>query len=675
MSEKMLEQAHLDSTLQCVDDLLKTNEEMLSAGDEFVEQMNRYIRENPNLDASEIASTLHDAQEKVANVFELIKTKELLERVYKKPYFAKVKFKADDGDDREDYYFGIKGIWKEKNIYVIDWRTPVGSLYYDGAIGRCSYKAPTGIIEGELKQKRQFKIEDSKLEYFFDSTIKIDDDILQEALSKNTSNVMVNIVQTIQKEQNLVIRESGDSNVVVDGVAGSGKTSIGMHRIAYLLFAEKETLNNNNIMIISPNQLFTKYISSILPELGENNVRTTDLSTVFMLRLPIGANIVNRNELVNDVLSGNFGRLLEAERKYSFVHYEKLKEFLGEKNDPSKLTKIKLLNSYINVKDIKKYYYKPNDYNLYKSADVTASRLVGYFAYEKTLKQQENLIKQLKAQIIKSLVPESINELVTEFYIKNGLSFNDVNYKKIKSEDLSTFAFINMFTQGYSIDYGTRQIFIDELQDYDNTTMMLLKEIYPDAKFTMVGDYNQNLLFNQNNKQAIMENYEKAKLFKLENSYRSTINITNFSAKILGKTFNSTFVRNGEDPLVVKCDNMQDKVEKIKTKIEEYIKQGYKRIAIVCKNNKECLLYEKYFKDFVCVYDENKDIVDADKLIVSVLLSKGLEFDAVIIPDVSAENYNEEREKQVLYVACTRALHKLSLFYEGNKSNFLNFTN
>ena len=143
---------------------------------------------------------------------------------------------------------------------------------------------------------------------------------------------------------------------------------------------------------------------------------------------------------------------------------------------------------------------------------------------------------------------------------------------------------------------------------------------------------------------------------------------------MLGKTFNCTFRRNGEDPTVQKCDSFEQKVNLMKAKIDEYIKKGYKRIAIVCKNNKECLKYKDYFKDFTLVSEDDKDIVNVDKLIVSVLLSKGLEFDAVIIPDANDESYHEDRERQVLYVACTRALHRLALFYEGNITKFLSQT-
>lgn len=668
--QKQIELNHLNDTLNCLNDQIDKLGKILSGNDEFVQQMNRYIRENPNLDGSEIASVLQDSQDKVESTYNLIKTKDLLERITKKPYFAKVKFVSKD-DDMEDFYFGIKGIWNDKGIYVVDWRTPIGSVYYDGNLGHCSYKAPDGEIEGELKYKRQFSIENGKLEYFFDSAISIDDDILQKALSKNTSNVMVNIVQTIQKEQNIVIRENKETNVVLDGVAGSGKTSIGMHRIAYLLFAYKNNLKNENILIISPNALFTKYISSILPELGEDNVKTLDLNVILKLRLPVGTNVLNRNELVDDVLSGNKTRHKEAEAKYTYKYYEKLKQFLANKNNPNLLTNITLINNKINVQDMVKYYYHPNDFNIYKSANVTASRIVGLFAYQKTFKQQEALKDMLTKQIIQKLVPESLDELVEEFFISLGMDSNNISYKKIRNEDLSTFAFINMYVNGFNTDNNIKQIFIDELQDYDNTTLMLLKEIYPVSKFTMVGDYNQNLLYNQTNKDSILNNYPNAKLFKLENSYRSTINITNFGAKVLGKTFNCTFRRNGEDPTVQKCDSFEQKINLMKAKIDEYIKKGYKRIAIVCKNNKECFKYKDYFKDFTLVSEDDKDIINVDKLIVSVLLSKGLEFDAVIIPDANDESYHEDRERQVLYVACTRALHRLALFYEGNITKFL----
>ena len=483
---------------------------------------------------------------------------------------------------------------------------------------------------------------------------------------------MTNIVQTIQKEQNQVIRESKDTNIILDGVAGSGKTSIGMHRIAYLLFAYKGTLKNENILIISPNQLFTKYISSILPELGEDNVKTIDLITLLKLHLPLEiCNTLSRHELVEAVLSGDELRHKEASFKYTFKYYEKLKEFLSEKNNPEKIKNITLLGNKISPEDIKKYYYHPFDYDIHTSIDFTATRLVSQFAYNKTARQQEDLKNKVADQILRKLITTSLDELVSEFFMKNNLSINNVNCSKIRNEDLSTYAFFSMYTKGFETNRLIKQIFIDELQDYDCTALMLLKAIYKNSTFTMVGDYNQNLLFNLNNKDMLIDNYENSKLFKLENSYRSTINITNFSAKVLGKSFNTTFIRNGEDPKLIKCDDENDKIAKIKAMIDEYIKNGYKRIAIVCKNNAECRKYQQYFENFTMVVSEDQDIIDENKLIVSVLLSKGLEFDCVIIPDASEENYSKEREKQVLYVATTRALHRLSLFYTGELTKFV----
>ena len=669
--QKVLEENHLTLTLNCLKTEIDSVENKMKDYEFMAKKLTKYIAENPNLDASEISATILEADESVGKTFELIEKKTKLERLYNKPYFAKIKFVCED-DDKEDFYIGIKGIWDKNGIYAVDWRAPIGAVYYDGNIGKCSYTAPGGVIEGELKYKRQINIENGKIEYFFDSAISIDDDILQKALSKNTSNVMTNIVQTIQKEQNQVIRESKDTNIVLDGVAGSGKTSIGMHRIAYLLFAYKGSLKNENILIISPNQLFTKYISSILPELGEDNVKTTDLVTILKMFLPLETyDFLSRHELVEDVLSGNDKRQKEASFKYSKEYFEKLKKFLSEKNNPEKLTNITLLGKKISPEDIKKFYYHPFDYNIHNSIDFTATRLVGQFAYNKTANQQANLKNQLAEQILKKLINPNLDQLVEEFFFKNHLSTSHIDGKTIRSEDLSTYAFLSIFTKGFETNRIIKQIFIDELQDYDCTSLMILKELYVSSTFTMVGDYNQNLLFNLTNKDVLLENYENSKLFKLENSYRSTINITQFSARILGKTFNTTFVRNGEDPKIVECKDEDEKIEKIKETIDEYIKDGFKRIAIVCKNNEECVRYKKHFENFAVVTSENQNIIDENKLIVSVLLSKGLEFDCVIIPDASQENYSKEREKQVLYVASTRALHRLSLFYTGKLTEFV----
>lgn len=670
--EKQKEELHLQNTINCLNKEIQANEEFIAGNQKTLKLLQEYMRSNPNLDPKEIAGVLMENEQSVDTALEYMKKKELLTRIKNSPYFSCISFKQDGDEDFTNFYYGIKGLWDKDGIYIVDWRTPCGALYYDGNVGRASYKAPLGEITGEIAYKRQLKIENSKLKYFFDSNIKIDDDILQEALSKNSSNTMTNIVQTIQKEQNEVIRDDLKTNIVLNGVAGSGKTSIGMHRIAYLLYANKDILNKDNILIISPNELFTKYISTVLPELGEDNVKTTDLSTIMMAHLPELSNIVSRNELVEDVLSGNSARLLEAERKYAYSHYESLCEFLKNKNNPEKLDKLKLLGKYINPLLVKENYYEPHSFNLYKSCEITATRLVSILASEKSTKQQEVLKEALCAQMIKKLVGEDVDKMVRDFYFERGFNTININHEQIKSEDLSTFVFFTIYTKGLNTDYSYKQIFIDELQDYDNTTLMLLKAIYPKTYFTMVGDYNQNLLFNSNNKNSAIS-FDNSKYYELINSYRSTSNITDFSASILGKKFNSTFVRKGEEPKLYICKDFNDKLTKIKQKVEELEKAGHKRIAIVCKNNAECELYRDKIDGFECVVSELQDVININKVVVSVLLSKGLEFDAIIIPDVSQANYGLDTDRQVLYVACTRALHKLSLFSTGTITKFIGF--
>ncbi len=670
--EREIEEGHLKKTIDCLDVEIKANEDFIAGNKKTLEVLKEYMKGNPNLDAKEISAVLMENEQSVDTAIEYMNKKALLERIKNSPYFAKIRFKQDGDDDYTNFYYGIKGLWDKNGIYIVDWRTPCGALYYDGNVGRSSYKAPQGIIEGEIEYKRQLKIDNSKLKYFLDSNVKIDDEILQEALSKNSSNTMTNIVQTIQKEQNEVIRDDLKCNIVLNGVAGSGKTSIGMHRIAYLLYAYKDLLNKDNILIISPNELFTKYISTVLPELGEDNVKTSDLASIFQYHLPPISNIVSRNELVEDVLSGNTSRLMEAERKYAYSHYENLCNFLSLKNNPDKLDKLKLLGKNINPLLVKENYYMPFSHDVYKSCEITANRLVSLIATEKTSKQQEALCASLCAQMIKKLVGDDLDALVKEFYNSLGLLTIDITHEKIKSEDLSTFVFLNVYTQGLNTNYSYKQIFIDELQDYDNTSLMLLKNIYPKTYFTMVGDYNQNLLFNSSNKQSAL-NFENSKYYELINSYRSTSNITDFAASILNKKFNSTFVRKGKEPELIKCISFEDKVNKIKQKVKDYENKGFKRIAIVCKNNEECNKLNGYFEGFECVTSELQDVININKLIVSVLLSKGLEFDAIIIPDVSEKMYALDTDKQVLYVASTRALHEVSLFYENKLTKFIGF--
>lgn len=585
------------------------------------------------------------------------------------PYFAKINL-IENGENLF-YYIGTKNISTKDNLMVVDWRTPVCSLFYNSTTGNTSYNAPMGKIEVELLSKRQFKIENSTLLNFYDATNNYCDDMLRESLNKSTSAYMKNIVSTLQSEQDEIIRNPISNSVVVNGIAGSGKTSVGMHRIAYLLYSDRENLTSKNVLIISPNKLFTEYISHLLPELGEENVTTENIITIFNNLMNDVGMVKQKNLMVEDITAGNLKRLDECEKKYSHEFLTKLDNFLSNFNSKEKIDKnLKASGLEIEKEILKKYYFNENQSDIANSIEITTERLISLYFYQKSNSAQNKIRTQIKNFFLKEVFKKNIVEIYKEFLNENGFDDNIITNGFVNFEDMPALCYIKLKLLGLQQNYFIKQVFVDEMQDYDAITIFLIKYLFPKATFTMVGDYEQNLLFKANNKKAIDENFTDAKFYDLKTNYRSTSNISKFACNIVDKIYDSEFIREGEKPKIVETKTFNENVEKIKQTLET-LKEKHQRIAVICKTQKEVDLYKNYLPECFTLSENKNDIEIQKPILTSVFYSKGLEFDAVILPNVSEENYNSEIDKNILYVASTRALHKLYVFYIGNKSKLI----
>ena len=585
------------------------------------------------------------------------------------PYFAKINL-IENGENLF-YYIGTKNISSKDNLMVVDWRTPVCSLFYNSTTGNTFYTAPIGKIEVELLSKRQFKIENSTLLNFYDATNNYCDDMLRESLNKSTSAYMKNIVSTLQSEQDEIIRNPISNSVVVNGIAGSGKTSVGMHRIAYLLYSDRENLTSKNVLIISPNKLFTEYISHLLPELGEENVTTENIITIFNNLMNDVGMVKQKNLMVEDITSGNSKRLIECEKKYSHEFLTKLDEFLSKFNSKEKIDK-NLIASGLEIEKemLKKYYFNENQSDIAKSIEITTERLISLYFYQKSNSVQNKIKTQIKNFFLKNVFKKSIVEIYKEFLNENNFDDNIITNGFVNFEDMPALCYIKLKILGLQQNYFIKQVFVDEMQDYDAITIFLIKYLFPKATFTMVGDYEQNLLFKANNKKTIDENFNDAKFYNLTTNYRSTSNISKFACSVVDKTYDSEFSREGEKPKIIQTSSFAENIEKIKQMLE-VLKEKHQRIAVICKTQKEVELYKNFLPECFTLSENKNDIEIQKPILTCVFYSKGLEFDTVILPNVSEENYNSEIDKNILYVASTRALHKLYVFYIGNKSKLI----
>lgn len=318
------EQKYLKTTNKTIDTLIETNNQTIFARKAELDECNQDILNKPSGD--EVLKFLYENQTKLENIINNLSSDNYkLKKIRYSPYFAKIDIKDDFENNM--YYIGTKNIMQNANLVVLDWRAPICSLFYDAQIGKSSYNSPNGKIDVELINKRQFKIENGQLIKYYDITNEFCDDMLLESLANTTSTYMKNIVATLQKEQNQIIRENTNSSVIVNGIAGSGKTSIGMHRIAYLLFQNRETLNKDNFLIISPNELFTEYISHLLPELCEDNVSSTSIVGIFNRQIDKLGRGQNKQQLIHAILSKQETRYEECKYKYTLDFLEKLNLF------------------------------------------------------------------------------------------------------------------------------------------------------------------------------------------------------------------------------------------------------------------------------------------------------------------------------------------------------------
>jgi DNA helicase II / ATP-dependent DNA helicase PcrA len=282
--ELLKEQEYLAETIDIINTQIKESNVNISQEKEAVYDFKKYVwGSKSEMDSAEIAAKMElaDLDVRLTNI--TINRVMKLQKALLKPYFGRVDFKTLE--EQSKIYIGLANVEDNFKFKVYDWRSPIASLFYNYELGQAQYEAPDGIFNGDIVKKRQYKIEKSELKYCFDNDINIRDEYLQQILSEASSDKMKNIVNTIQKEQNEIIRNTDDKILLVQGSAGSGKTSVALHRIAYLLYAEKN-LKHNNVLIFSPNDVFSEYISNVLPELGENNVLQTTFSEFAYTYMP-----------------------------------------------------------------------------------------------------------------------------------------------------------------------------------------------------------------------------------------------------------------------------------------------------------------------------------------------------------------------------------------------------
>ncbi|MDD2553470.1 MAG: AAA family ATPase [Desulfotomaculaceae bacterium] len=676
---------------------------------------------------TEITHYLAELDSQSANYGNTSQRLEKYRKMLLSPYFGRFDFHEDGWPDTEKIYIGLHNVVDSKtsSFYVYDWRAPISSIFYQFEPGRASYQAPAGTISGEVTLKRQYKIQDAQLQYFFDCRVGINDEILQEALRGKASARMRYIVETIQKEQDAIIRDTENELLIVQGVAGSGKTSVALHRIAFLLYhGLNSNLKSNNILILSPNNIFSKYISSVLPELGEENTLQTTFEDIALKLLDGRLKTESRSQQLESMISAQnqdnlrmrgiafkgsrqFAHILDRlishcennmidfediyfdgkilmtrqQLKNMFIkdktimpiakRLKRIENIILEKVQPLRKKRLKKIEEFVAQTDGHELEIKPFSRLLsIKKSRSFVNRIhryteVDYLSLYRTLFLNDELFARLASGL---QLPDNIGEIIA--MTRDNLAGGTVFY-----EDCAPLLYLKLRLEGSSAFSGISQVVIDEAQDYDLIHYEIFKLLFGEARFTVLGDIHQAIdkdvsLALYDHIIEIMSKRKSAKVI-LNKGYRSSYEINSFNQKILGDRQNFIpFERHETEPVVVSKDTLDKYDRAIIREIADAAGRGYESVAVICKTAAEAEKLHSRLKDKVNIklVTSGSGEIEKGAIVIPSYLAKGLEFDVVLAGNVSSDNFNSELDQKLLYIICTRALHRLTIFHTGEKS-------
>lgn len=649
-------------------------------------------------------------------------------RMKDSPYFARIDFCPDGGTARQ-VYIGRATLMEEDTmrIHVYDWRVPIAGLFYQYGVGPARYEAPGGTISGELRLKRQYEIRRGELVYYFDADEQIVDGFLRELLARPAAPAMKSIVETIQRDQDRIIRDMQADLLMVQGAAGSGKTSVALHRIAYLMYQglQKGRLAPEDIMILAPNATFERYIAHVLPDLGEAQVQTLLLEDLLGGLMP-GARVEPRSAWVERLLtqpdpreaatmrqsrgikgSAQFVALLNRllhELPRRWIPFADV-DYAGQRVATAQLLRTEICNStkvaplgiqlrmqaraiWRRIHALRPARYK----RLMAFADRYVHHAMEVPAYARMLSIRESgrLLAHIQAfsqidcaalyrrlfesrdafhRLAEGLLPPDQIEPLRQYTLA-GLHGDTLPY-----EDAAAIAYLRARVEGCRAYTHLRQVVVDEAQDLDALHATLLGMLFPQARFTILGDVHQTLsgTVDMSLYDAIAAALRKpgALLARLEKSFRCTREIWAFSARFLPPGEAGTcFSRSGEAVGLHRAQSRQALDAMLLENARACRQAGYGTVALLCKTQADAqALHGRLAKEAdVRLIGPDDGLQGGGIYVLSLYMAKGLEFDAVLLCDVDSMHYQGEADKALLYIGCTRALHVLRLFYTGDRS-------
>ena len=670
------ELAHL-TALRCkLDDALRE-------ADDTVEQIDRdYMREKRYMAQYRGEIDPHEMFQNELALRQLDRTgafavsvRDQIAKLQDSPYFARVDFQPHGSKAAFPYYIGRFSFRHQDELLVCDWRAPVAGLFYDCEIGPAGYDAPMGRMEGALTRKRQFKIKGGRMEYAIETSVNVQDEVLQRELSHTSDEKMKSIIATIQKEQNRIIRNEKAGTLLIQGAAGSGKTSIALHRIAYLLYRFKGRLSAQNVTIISPNRVFGDYISNVLPELGEEPIYELGLADIAAVQLEG----VIAFEPDRDSMETEDAVWKERARFKSTLSFlEALDRFL----ETLPATVFAAADCAFGEHSVEAAWIQ-NRFAAYgrvpvkRRLELLASDLHDRFASEPFADDSLPTVKAVLKQLRSMLKIKNTLALYRAFYQWLGVPEQFVlpAKKTLEWADVYPFLYVHASFEGLQESRMIRHLVVDEMQDYTPVQFAVLNRLFPCQK-TILGDFGQCVdPCHAHTLADLRRIYQDADFVELNKSYRSTYEIIQF-AKRIQPAAPEPVERHGEEPVLLPCAGATEELERIESLIEMFQHSRFASLGILVKTNPDAeALYEKLSqRDAVHLLAPESSRFINGVSIASIRMAKGLEFDAVVIPDADAETYATEYDRNLLYVACTRAMHRLSLLYTGERSRLIGET-
>lgn len=635
---------------------------------------------------------------------------ETLERLAASPYFARVDLGFEEDEPPESVYIGRATLWDagKREILVHDWRSPIASVFYRFERGKAYYDAPVGRVTCELLRKLQYEIRRRQLQYCFEADTAIQDGVLRKMLGQNASPRMRSIVETIQRDQDVAIRDDSHDLLMVQGVAGSGKSAIALHRVAYLMYEGlKSRLTEHNILILSPNTLFEKYISGVLPELGERNVATATLEQ--LLENLLGISVQARSQRIEGLCAASPAERERARRELAFKTSPSFRQVLDRFADALPRRGIdyreltyagKTLAAKEEIKDavlrreglfplgvwLSRYERQMWErVRALRPGRLAALRVRAArkgrgeaCARAYAIAETAALAKQLRAMtrldclaLYRHLLsdPEEFGRLAAGISLPRGwenlLSSASSDQESLSLADAAAAAYLKLRLFGTSLGWDIRQVVVDEAQDYGPMDYAVLGLLFPKARFTVLGDVNQALELQRSagfyEDVRVALNRPTAVLMELNKSFRCTREILAFSRRFLCDTAIESFNRPGTPPRLLPDQEIIGEIARCR-------EAGYKSIALITKTAAEAAAWCDRLSAEASVGLMGRDAYPGDAFVIPLALSKGLEFDAVLILDCDTAHYSQPGDARLLYVACTRALHHLALFARGDFS-------